>query len=224
MEDVRPNEQRAKNAVALIWVILALEIISLISGYFQYKLLQSAANGEDISIHTVNANDTREQIIGILYLVMSIISAVTFIQWFRRAYYNLHLKTDYLSYTEGWAAGSWFVPIICLYRPYQIMKELYRETNDLLTGSGLGFNQNLTTSFLGWWWALWIISNLIGQFILRASFQAETIDELMSSTVASMISNVIGIPLALLAIKVIKGYSHVEPLLREIKDGETING
>lgn len=220
MEELRPNEQRAKNAITLIWIVLVLEIISLISGYFQYDLLQSVANGAEISAETASANDNREQIIAIIYMIAMIISAVTFIQWFRRAYYNLHLKVNYLAHTEGWAAGSWFVPIVSLYRPYQIMKELYQETKELLTKKGISFNQNFTTNSLGLWWTLWIIDNILGQFIYRYSLKADTIDELTVSTVASIVSNIVGIPLALLAIKVIRDYSTVEPLLIEIKADE----
>lgn len=220
MENLKPNGQRAKNAITLIWIVLALEIVSLISGYFQCDLLQTAANGGEISTETATANDTRELIIGIIYLIAFVISAVTFIQWFRRAYYNLHLRVDHLSQTEGWAAGSWFVPIVSLYRPYQIMKELYQETKELLVKKGLSINDNFTTGSLGWWWTLWIINNVIGQFVFRYSMKAESIDELTISTVASMIGNVVGIPLALITIKVIKDYTNVEPLLIEIKDEE----
>ena len=219
MENLKPNGQRAKNAITLIWIVLALEIVSLISGYFQYDLLQTAANGGEISTETANANDTREQIIGIVYLIAFVISAVTFIQWFRRAYFNLHLRVNHLSQTEGWAAGSWFVPIVSLYRPYQIMKELYQETKALLTKNGLN-NENISTSSLGWWWTLWVISSFLGQFVFRYSMKAESIDELTISTVASMIENVVGIPLALITIKVIKDYANVEPLIIEIKDEE----
>ena len=219
MENLKPNGQRAKNAITLIWIVLALEIVSLISGYFQYDLLQTAANGGEISTETANANDTREQIIGIVYLIAFVISAVTFIQWFRRAYFNLHQRVNHLSQTEGWAAGSWFVPIVSLYRPYQIMKELYQETKALLTKNGLN-NENISTSSLGWWWTLWVISSFLGQFVFRYSMKAESIDELTISTVASMIENVVGIPLALITIKVIKDYANVEPLIIEIKDEE----
>jgi hypothetical protein len=220
MENLKPNGQRAKNAITLIWIVLALEIVSLISGYFQYDLLQTVANGGEISTETATANDTRQQIIGIIYRIAFVISAVTFIQWFRRAYYNLHLRVNHLSQTEGWAAGSWFVPIVNLYRPYQIMKELYQETKELLTKKGLSINENFTTGYLGWWWTLWIINNIIERFVFRYSMKAQSIDELTISTVASMVGNVVGIPLALITVKVIKDYSNVEPLLTEIKDGE----
>jgi len=220
MENLKPNGQRAKNAITLIWIVLAVEIISLISGYFQYDLLQTVANGGEISTETATANDTREQMIGIIYLIVYVISAVTFIQWFRRAYFNLHQKVTYLAHTEGWAAGSWFVPIVSLYRPFQIMKELYQETKELLIEKGINVNSNFTTSSLGWWWTLWIINTIIGQFVFRYSMKAESIDELTISTVASVIGNIAGIPLALITVKVIKDYSIVEPLLIEIKDEE----
>ena len=117
MENLKPNGQRAKTAITMIWVVLILEIISLISGYLQYDLLQILANGGDVSMEAADSNDLREQAISIVYLITFVISGVTFIQWFRRAYFNLHSKVNHLSHTEGWAAGSWFVPIINLYRP-----------------------------------------------------------------------------------------------------------
>lgn len=220
MEHLKPNGKRAKNAIAFIWIVFALNIVSLISGYFQYDLLQTVANGGEISMETATANDTRQHVIGIIFLIVYIISVVTFIQWFRRAYFNLHLKVTNLSQPEGWAAGSWFVPIICLYLPYQIMKEIYQETKELLDQKGIDCKQCLSTSALGWWWALWSIKNLISQRVFHYAFYAESIDDLTTGTVASMIGNIIGLPLALITVKVIRDYSTVEPLLLEIKDEE----
>lgn len=217
MEDLKPNGQRAQNAIILLWIVLALEIVSLISGYFQYTVLDAVANGEDISMEEANANDLREQVVGILYLIAYIISAVMFIRWFRRAFYNLQLRVQYLSNSDGWAAGSWFVPIVSLYKPYQIMKELYEETKGALTKNELGPRHDLSTGHLGWWWALWIITNISGQIIFRYSWDAETLEALTFITQMSMIDNILKIPLALLAIKVVKDYSSVEPLLRDVK-------
>jgi len=224
MESLRPNTQRAKNAITLIWIMLALEITSLISGYFQYDLLEAAANGEEVSAVTATANDLREQIIAIFYMLFLIISGVTFIQWFRRAYFNLHQKVPYLSHTEGWAAGSWFVPIICLYRPYQIMNELYQETKELLIAKGLRVNADFKTNLLWLWWTLWILTSIIGQIVFRLSLKAESIVELTDFTVISMVDNIIRIPLTLITIKVIKDYSSIEPLLNEIKSDDQLSG
>lgn len=220
MGNLKPNGQRAKNAITLIWIVLGLEIVLFISGYFQYDLLQTVANGGDISMEVANSNDTREQFVGIIYMIVFLISAVTFIQWFRRAYFNLHIKVNHLSHSEGWAAGSWFVPIVNLYRPFQIMKELYRKTKELLTKNGMTVSETFNTNSLALWWAIWIINNVIGQFVFRYSRNAESMEELITLTIAGMIANIVGIPLALITIKIIRDYSNLEVQLNEIENEE----
>ncbi|MBP6870444.1 MAG: hypothetical protein KBC43_00425 [Bacteroidales bacterium] len=66
---IKTKRTKGKEAITLIWIILTLEVVSLISGYFQYDLLNSVANGGEISTETANANDSREQIIGIVYMI-----------------------------------------------------------------------------------------------------------------------------------------------------------
>lgn len=218
MEELRPNEQRAKYAVALIVIVLVLEFVSLVSGYMQYDLLKKVANGAELSVEKANANDLRERMVGIVYMIAYVVSAVTFIRWFRRAYYNLHLRVNGLSFSAGWAAGSWFVPILNLFRPFQIMKELYVKTKDILILNGMNLKNEFSTHLLGWWWALWIIDGVLGQFVFRFSRTAESVEELTTLTITSMTSNVIEIFLSLITIKVIKDYASQEPLLFNLRD------
>jgi hypothetical protein len=218
VEKLRPNDQRAKMAITLIWITLAMDAISMISGYFQYNLLQTAASGTTISPEDANANDLREQLIGIIYLPIFIFSAVTFIQWFRRAYFNLHLRIKYLNYTENWAAICWFIPFVNLYRPYQIMAEMYNETKELLTKKGILTQVSLSTSFVGLWWFFWILAGVIGQATFRYTMRAESIEAMTNATLLGMLGNLISIPAAVLAVRVIKDYAEVEPLLAQIND------
>ncbi|MBN2680940.1 MAG: DUF4328 domain-containing protein [Bacteroidales bacterium] len=118
MESLRPNLQRAKNAKIFVYISMAMGIGMLISMYLQSELLAKAARGEFVTVEDVNSNDQRHVLVSSLYIIVYIISAITFIQWFRRAYFNLHLKTKNLSSSEGWAAGCWFVPVLNLFKPY----------------------------------------------------------------------------------------------------------
>lgn len=95
MNTIRPNEQRANIAILLIWIVLAMELISLISNYFQFNMLQSVQDGNTLPMDEANANDTRVQLLSVLYLVVYIISGITFIMWFRRAYFNLHNRVEF---------------------------------------------------------------------------------------------------------------------------------
>jgi hypothetical protein len=214
---LKSNVKRAKNAIVLIWIVLGLEIISLFSSYLQYDLLQSIADGAYLSEESATANDNREAIINIIYGIAHIVYFIIFIMWFRRAYYNIHQKVGRrrrLAFSEGWAAGCWFLPIINLYRPYQIMKELYYETKKLLTDNG--YTVNYTTNYLGWWWTLWIIRGFIQYYGWLQ--QPETLDGFISATTIDMVSTIVEIILSIVTIRVIKDYSLVEPLLYEIND------
>ena len=217
MQDLKPNEQRSQNAILLIWIALAMNCISLISSYFQYDLLQTAANGGEISTEYATSNDDREQAIGIIQLIVFVVSAITFIQWFRRAYFNLHLRVNHLSHSEGWAAGCWFVPIVNLFRPYQIMKELFQETQLFLKRNEVHTREHLSMPSLSLWWTFWIINWFVGRFVLKYSMKAETIDELTRSTIAQIISNGIGIILAIITINIIAEYSKLELVMHKVK-------
>ncbi|WP_162426577.1 DUF4328 domain-containing protein [Pontibacter pudoricolor] len=213
----KPNGQRAKMAIALIGGVLAAEVLAFYSSYLQYTLLEDAASGI-FSEEAMAANDAREQLVAGIYFLLFAGSGLAFVLWFRRAYYNLQQRTGANSFSDGWALGSWFVPILCLYRPYQIMRELYLDTSRMLAAFGQEYA--LKTTYLGSWWALWIFSNFLGQILFRSYMNSETLEGLTNATVASMFGNLVGIPLALITMKVIKDYARVEKLLWETEQGE----
>lgn len=213
-----PNQNRAKTAMTMVWIVGALNAIAFASDYFQYLLLNRVAAGGIITPESASANDLRQRIIALTYLITFVISAIAFILWFRRAYNNLHQKNNFLSFGEGWAAGAWFVPIINLFRPYQIMKELYVETKRVLSECQVIYIQKLPIRQLGIWWAFWICNSISSQVVFRMTQKAETINSLQMATVASMIDNIIGIALTLITVRVIKSYADVEPLLAELSE------
>jgi hypothetical protein len=221
MQDLKPNDLRSKNAITLIWIVMSLDIIAFISNYFQFDLLQTVANGGTVTSAEAVFNDIRQQIVGVVYSITYLVSGIVFIQWFRRAYFNLHLRSSHLLYTDGWAAGSWFVPFLNLFRPFQIMKELYVETARIFTKKGLS-EEVSSTKFLGWWWALWLINNTVAQYEFRTSLKAEIAAELSNVTIAGMIGNLISIPLAIITVKVVKDYAKMERVLHSISDEEVL--
>lgn len=210
---IKPNQQRAKTAVLLIWCLMALDVICIISSYFQYELLTVANNGGFISDAEAEANDNREMIIGLIYFVFSIISIVTFIQWFRRAYYNFNSRNSNSAYSDGWAAGAWFVPIISLYRPYQIMKEMWVGTSKIITTTSDTIVKNNSTAIIGLWWTLWIVTNYVANYVVKASFKSDSIGEYLNATMGDMVSSFLSIPLGYVTILMIQRYAKKEEQL-----------
>lgn len=211
---LRPNSQRAQFAIIMIGIVLVIEVIAIVSGVLQYKLLETAAAGGFVPQAEIEYNDLRERIIAIAYLIAFIISAFTFIQWFRRAYFNLHLKAELLSYTEGWAAGGWFVPFLNLVRPYRIMKELHEETNQLIDQKGMDTKNHLM--IINCWWTLWILSNVVGNITSKMYPNPQTIDDYLNATVVDMVSHAFGIPLAIVAMVLIIRQSESENTFAEL--------
>jgi uncharacterized membrane protein len=207
---LRANNQRAKSAILLVVIVTIITVVLLIIGFVQLNTYQNP----NYSITDVNTNDLIEGATAIIYMIFYIISAVTFIQWFRRAYFNLHTQVEVLSFQEGWAAGAWFVPIMNLGRPYIIMKELYNVTNKLLDGNP-NIIKPLSIANVNLWWTLWIITAIINQVSFRFARNASTVDQLTTSTVIDIISSLLAIPLGLITIKIIKDYSYFESIMNK---------
>ena len=216
MENLKPNENRARTITIMFWILIGLQVISLGSNYFQYDLYSRYNSGVDIDTSQFTSTDNFELILSLLYIAVYITCIITFIQWFRRAYFNLHTRVNDLQYGEGWAAGAWFVPILNLFRPYQIMKELYDETDILLTRKLHDYRNRLSSDFIGLWWTFWLISSFVDKITFRYSMDAVTVDDMMTSLIINMVSLAIGVPLTLMAIKVVNDYAKVEPLLTEV--------
>jgi len=217
-ESVRPNANRAKNAELFIWVVLAVGAASFISSLLQYDLLTTVENGGAYTNDQLTINDLRESVIGILHILIYITAAIVFLQWFRRAYYNLNLRMN-TKHDDSWALGAWFVPILCLFRPYQMMKEIDEGLGVLIEKRSAKPEKNNTT-LIGIWWTLWVIANYIGQFVFRSSLKANTIEELLNSTLIHMVSFIPDIPLAIVAALLIRKTAKKEVKLLQLEQEE----
>lgn len=215
---MRPNANRAKLATTFIWIVMGFQIISTISSFFQYLLLKSVAEGNSITPEAATSNDLRQSIIAILFAILYIFSVVFFIQWFRRAYFNQEVKFKSMASTNGWTAGAWFVPILNLFKPFQLMQEMYENAENYLLDKKLIEEKNSRKLIIGWWWGLWIGTGVISR--ISSSFQssADDIGELIGSTLFSMFIIVIFIPLSILTVKTIQNYNEMELILEQESD------
>ena len=216
---LKNNTQRAKNLIIVFAILFVLNIISIISDLLQYTMLQSI---EGFTIEEAESNDIRQRIIAFITLGVYVLCYVFFILWFRRAYYNLHQVVKHLEFTEGWAAGAWFVPIMNFFRPYQIMKELYVETENYLSKVKTDYVKRLNVTFVGIWWTLWIIASLLERIGMRLNLNAVTLEEITRATKINLANEFFTIPLCLIVIKVIKDYNNVEQELFEIEKNKNL--
>jgi hypothetical protein len=220
---MRPNANRAKLATTFIWIVMGFQIISAISTFFQYLLLKSVAEGYSITTEAANSNDFRQSIIAILFAILYLFSVVFFIQWFRRAYFNQEIKFKSMASSNGWVSGAWFVPIMNLFKPFQLMQEIYENAESYLLDKKLIDEKKSRKSIIGWWWGLWIGTGVLSRISSSFLGSADDLGELIASTLFSIFMVVIFIPLSILTVMTIQNYNEMELLLEKEIDNQGYN-
>ena len=109
-----------------------------------------------------------------------------FIRWLYRAYSNVDaVDPGARRYAHGWAIGGWFVPILTLWRPKQIVNDVW------WAGTPEGRPADAWPGLLlaTWWIAFWI-SNILGQVASRTGTGDDpTTQELRDGTLAYVASD-----------------------------------
>ena len=216
MKHLKDNSLRARNAIKALWAVLIASVLLLAANYMQYLMLTDITNGYKASEEELANLDLRNLIVVLIYLTTFVISAVMFIKWFRRAYANIRIFFPNLSYGDTWTVWTWFVPVVNLYVPYKIMRELHEKTDLLLFRNKIKIDV-FGRNYLTLWWTLWIVNIFVGRIVTRIYAKAETISQLTQSSLADICLNILGIILVPIAIQVVRQYAEVEPLLHQIQ-------
>lgn len=213
---LRPNKDRSNRLILVLWIYTALVALSSISDLSQYFLLKRIETG-NFGMGEIDANDNRQRIIALTLLALNIGVAVVFIQWFRRAYYNLHQLTNSLSHSEGWAAGAWFVPIMNLGRPFNIMREMMTVSENMLIRANLVQEKPKRRRSVGIWWTFWIGVSVLSDASARIQTKTESIAVLTNATLADAVFAILHIPLTIFTVRMIKNYAELETYLPQLE-------
>lgn len=212
---ISSTDEKARVLTITIWIVMVLEIVSIYSSILQYNILDKLKNGIVLQDSVLNGNDNREQTIALIYLIVFIISAIFFIRWFRNSYRNLYARGVNLKHNESWTIWSWFVPILNIFRPYQMMKDMFEKSDQLIKLKNPDYVLN-KKSIVGVWWTIWLINNYVGKYAFKANIKGETIDDFMLGTFGDIANSIIGIVLAIVTINMIKNYQDKESKMQTL--------
>jgi hypothetical protein len=115
--------------------------------------------GED---GTISAPLLAMGMIALLEAPLRLACVVLFLIWLHRAYSNLSpLKARNLEFSPGWAVGWWFVPFANIVKPFQIVREVYNESDpDFDVESGFLHLPGGTPEIIAVWWGTFLLSGL----------------------------------------------------------------
>jgi len=95
---------------------------------------------------------------------------VLFLVWLNRAHKNLlALRPSHLEFSSGWAVGWWFVPFANLVKPFQVVREVWWESDPQIHDGEMFLTASLHSApaYMGFWWAFWILSNIVANILSR---------------------------------------------------------
>jgi Domain of unknown function (DUF4328) len=185
--------------VVILWVTLALDVVAVVSGLFEYQLLQQIQSGDlsgpDLQ-DAAAADDLRQRIIGLSQFTLYIVTVIIFARWVYVLNSNKKpLGAVNLQFSPGWAVGWFFIPILNLWKPYQAMKELWQ-----VSANPLHWQSQERGGLLPWWWFLWILSNGLGQISFRLSVGATDVSSIVASNIVDIFADASSVALEIVAI------------------------
>ena len=139
---------------------------------------------------------------GFLSVGVYIATTVVYCIWVHPANRNARsLGADQMQFTPGWCVGWFFIPIMNLFKPFQAVREIYKASDP--RSDGAGWRDAPAGALLGWWWTLWVLTNLVGQIEMRMMFSQDA-DVLAVALWVGVASSVINIAAALSALAVVR--------------------
>jgi len=79
--------------------------------------------------------------------------------------------------SPGWAVGYWFIPLMNLYRPFEVVKALVKACAE---EAGTPDKPAAGEQLLGAWWALFLLGNIVASAVARMDLDLSTAAGLMS--------------------------------------------
>ena len=162
----RSGYKRARFATLAFWASIAMAGLMAALTLWQFDLWRRIGAGLEVSLEEAELSDGMVTIFGVLELAVFLVAGVAFLMWFHRVRANLPaLGVTDARWSPGWAVGWWFVPVMSLFRPYQVAAEIWRASDPVATEAD--WRQREVGPLLGWWWACFVASLIVDQVSFR---------------------------------------------------------
>jgi hypothetical protein len=155
--------------------------IGAVSGYL---------NGDDSAIDMIDAYDQSTSVVSILSSVALVATGVLWAVWQYRVAKQVTGRTRR---SAGWHAGSWFVPVVSFWFPFQNISDLWQAVG------------RARPSWQILWWLLWVASNFVIQISGRIYMSAEDLEQFRVAMWLSIAGEILVLAAAPLAWLVIRG-------------------
>jgi hypothetical protein len=195
--------------IILLAIRAAIDLVGVGVNFYQAMLLSRTLT-DGTALSSINEI---QRIIGAVYLVLFIVVWALLLFWFYRAHRNLPaLGVLRGRYSSPWNILLFFVPIVNLYFGYDLVKELWKQSNPdvgfsdefLTQHSDPSKQYSSKTPLIAFWWGLTIASVVVARAAVRASLGSTSSSDYISQAVLFMISDALGMVAGIVLIVIVK--------------------
>ena len=178
-QQLKDNRDRARNLLISFYILLGFTITGIILSLYERNAYY--LSDIDQSFYFEESDETFDFFIvaqSIAQFIIGIVTIVFFLMWFRRAYGNLRrLGIVKLRYGDVHTIWSFIVPILNLFRPYQIAKEIYIKTQKSINFYKPLYIPKTEIAFIFAWWMAFLTHTIYGRYTFRKSLRAVTFED-----------------------------------------------
>jgi hypothetical protein len=179
----------------LLWISVLIACVALVDDIAEFLQVQVG----QLSPDQVASNDPVQGFIGLLQSGLGILTGIIFLKWIYRSYKNIQgFGAQGLRFSPGWAVGYYFIPILSLIRPVQVMNEIWRASDD-----PRDWPKRPGSWLIASWWTLFLVYTGITQISLELAIQASTNDQWTLAAVLAILGDFFSIPLSLAALRLV---------------------
>jgi hypothetical protein len=209
LEGYLPLRRPARRARRALWLSILLALASAVANLGDTRaarqLAGDGASSSDLYLW-----------VGLVQAAWFLVTAGFWLAWFRRAYLNLPaLGARRLRYRPWWAVGAWPLPVFSLFRPKQVLNDIWRASDpDLPPDQAAAWRKRPVAELLGWWWLAFLASVLVRSITTEAVHAAadlmllgllpEQLDRFQPSAGLQIVADLLTVVCGLLALRVVR--------------------
>lgn len=140
----------------------------------------------------------------------SIVVLVYWMLWVHRTYRNLPaLGALGLRFTPGWAVAYYFIPLVHLYRPFQVMHETWRASDERHAG-GESWKSLPKPAIVNWWWGMkvGILVSVVVYVVLE--FQEDSAWTLVAASALDIFNTVVAAVIIIVELRIVETLTELQ--------------
>ena len=202
-------------SIGLLTVVIA-NGVALLAGIVLSGHLQSIEPTAIVADLESVDSELAYKIAGLAKVVALVIAAIFFLHWFHFSYRSLsRIAPNAANYDPRWAVWSFFVPLINLFRPQQLMRELWSAYSAKWDDEPERVAElKRPTDLVNLWWGFFLTTSSFGNMVTMAAWRVTTAHDQLQLTRGILFTDAFGIAAALIAVALVRNVTALQrPIL-----------